>query len=64
MVRVSDPVGSGFIAGFSHPGGNITGVTDYGLDLPAKYVELVRVIVPKPPASPFLCPRARSIFHS
>jgi putative tryptophan/tyrosine transport system substrate-binding protein len=47
IVRVSDPVGSGIIASLAHPGGNITGVIDYGLDLAAKHVELVRVIVPK-----------------
>jgi putative ABC transport system substrate-binding protein len=47
MVRVSDPVGSGFIASFAHPGGNITGVTDFGLDLSAKFVELLHLIVPK-----------------
>ena len=47
MVRVSDPVGSGFIASFAHPGGNITGVTDFGLDVSAKYVELLHLIVPK-----------------
>ncbi len=46
MVRVSDPIGSGFIASFAHPGGNITGVTDLGLDLSAKFVELLHVIVP------------------
>jgi len=47
MVRVSDPVGSGFIASFAHPGGNITGVTDLALDVSAKYMELLHLIVPK-----------------
>ena len=47
MVRVSDPVGSGIVASLAHPGGNITGLTDLGLDLSAKYVELVHVIAPK-----------------
>ncbi len=47
MVRVFSPVGSGFIASLAHPGGNITGVTDFGLDVSAKYVELLHLIVPK-----------------
>ena len=33
IMQVSDPVGSGLIASLAHPGGNITGVTDYGVDL-------------------------------
>jgi len=33
IMQVSDPVGSGLIASLTHPGGNITGVTDYGVDL-------------------------------
>jgi len=47
MLQVADPVGSGLIASFAHPGGNVTGVTDYGVDLTAKYVELIRAIAPK-----------------
>ena len=47
MVQVSDPVGSGLIASFAHPGGNVTGVTDYGVDLTAKKMELIRAIAPK-----------------
>jgi putative ABC transport system substrate-binding protein len=47
IVQVSDPVGSGFIARLAHPGGNITGITDFGIDLAAKYVELAHAIAPK-----------------
>lgn len=47
IVQVADPVGSGLVASLSHPGGNITGITDYGVDLTAKYVELVHVVVPR-----------------
>jgi ABC-type uncharacterized transport system substrate-binding protein len=32
FVRVSDPVGSGFVASFSHPGGNVTGFTSIEAD--------------------------------
>ena len=47
FMLVSDPVASGLVASLRHPGANITGLTDYGVDLPAKFVELVRGAVPK-----------------
>src|SRR5262249_39784391 len=46
MTQVSDPVGSGFVASLARPGGNVTGVTDFGIDLAPKYVELARAIAP------------------
>ena len=46
IVQVSDPVGSGFVASLARPGGNITGVTDFGIDLAPKYVELANTIAP------------------
>jgi putative ABC transport system substrate-binding protein len=47
FMLVSDPVASGLVASLRHPGGNFTGLTDYGVDLPAKFVELVRAVLPK-----------------
>jgi putative ABC transport system substrate-binding protein len=47
IIQVSDPLGSGFVASLAHPGGNITGITDFGIDLAAKYVELAHAIAPK-----------------
>jgi putative tryptophan/tyrosine transport system substrate-binding protein len=44
---VSDPVGSGFIQSFAHPGGNITGFTNFlEPSLAAKWVELLKEIAP------------------
>jgi len=47
MVGVSDPVGAGFVATLAHPGGNITGVANLGLDTAAKPLELLHTVVPK-----------------
>jgi len=47
FVNVSDPVGSGLVDSLARPGGNMTGGTDYGLELAEKSVELVRAVVPK-----------------
>ena len=47
MAVSSDPVGAGFIASLSRPGGNITGLSNINVDLSSKYLELLRVAVPK-----------------
>src|SRR5262245_21019836 len=47
MTAVSDPVVSELVSSLSHPGGNVTGSTDFGIDLAVKQMELVRAIVPK-----------------
>ena len=47
MVNVSDPVGSGLVASLAHPGGNVTGGTDYGTELAAKSADLIHEIAPK-----------------
>jgi putative ABC transport system substrate-binding protein len=44
---VSDPVGAGIVPSLARPGGNITGVTDFGVELAAKTVEMIRAIAPQ-----------------
>jgi putative ABC transport system substrate-binding protein len=43
---VTDPVGSGFVAGFSRPGGNVTGFTASDDALGGKWIELLKEIAP------------------
>jgi putative tryptophan/tyrosine transport system substrate-binding protein len=46
MTFVSDPIGSGFIASLSHPGGNITGLTNFGPEMSVKWLELIKQLIP------------------
>jgi putative tryptophan/tyrosine transport system substrate-binding protein len=41
-----DPVGSGTVQSLSHPGGNITGLSDQGADLVGKRLELLKQMTP------------------
>jgi putative ABC transport system substrate-binding protein len=43
---VGDPVASGFVASLSHPGGNITGLSNQAPDTAAKRLGLLRDVVP------------------
>ena len=47
MVSVGDPVALGFVASFNRPGGNITGVSNQVDDVSSKYLELLRLAIPK-----------------
>lgn len=47
MVFVSDPVGSGLVAGLAHPGGNVTGLTIVAADLSAKRLQLLKETIPR-----------------
>jgi putative ABC transport system substrate-binding protein len=47
IVASGDPLAFGFVASLSRPGGNITGLSPIGADLSSKYLELLRVAIPK-----------------
>ena len=47
MTYVSDPIGFGFVASLARPGGNITGMTNFGPELSGKRLELIKEILPK-----------------
>jgi putative ABC transport system substrate-binding protein len=46
FVQVSDPVGSGFIKSFAHPGGNITGFTNFEPEMGGKWLEVLKENAP------------------
>jgi putative ABC transport system substrate-binding protein len=47
FAMVGDPVGSGFVASLSRPGGNLTGFTPIENSLGSKWVELLKEIAPR-----------------
>jgi putative ABC transport system substrate-binding protein len=47
MVGVGDPVGLGLVKSFTHPGGNVTGVSNIARDLAARRLALLKETVPK-----------------
>jgi putative tryptophan/tyrosine transport system substrate-binding protein len=72
FIQVSDPIGSGFIAGFAEPGGNITGFTNLESSMSSKLMELLKEIAPgitgsrscstrrrRPPAAHISCVRSK-----
>jgi putative ABC transport system substrate-binding protein len=46
FAAVADPVGAGFVDSLARPGGNATGFMSYEYSLAAKWVELLKEIVP------------------
>ena len=47
MAASADPVGEGFVASLAQPGGNITGLSFLGAELPGKRLELLKETVPQ-----------------
>jgi putative ABC transport system substrate-binding protein len=46
MANSSDPIGSGFVQSFAHPGGNITGIANMYGELAAKTLEILHLAPP------------------
>jgi putative ABC transport system substrate-binding protein len=46
FVNVSDPLGSGVVESLAHPGGNITGFTNFESSMGGKWVGLIKEIAP------------------
>ncbi len=62
FVQVGDPVGSGFVASFPHPGGNATGFNNFPPTMTSKWLEFLMELVPRtarvmylfhPPTAPY-----------
>jgi putative ABC transport system substrate-binding protein len=47
MASVGDPVGSGLVASLGRPGGNVTGLSGYNVEMYTKRVELLRELLPR-----------------
>jgi putative ABC transport system substrate-binding protein len=47
FATVSDPVGSGFVASFHQPGGNVTGFTSIEPTMAGKWLQLLKEVAPR-----------------
>ena len=47
FANVSDPVGQGLVESLAHPGGNVTGFTNYESAMSGKWLALLKEIAPK-----------------
>ena len=46
FTMVSDPVGQGFVASLAHPGGNVTGFSDFNSLMAGKWLEMLTQVAP------------------
>jgi len=47
FLQVANPIGAGFAASLAHPGGNITGFTNFEPSMGGKWLELLKELVPR-----------------
>src|SRR6516162_3153451 len=46
FAAVSDPVGQGFVASVSHPGGNLTGFSNFDPDIGSRWLQVLKDVAP------------------
>src|SRR5215469_9521369 len=46
FASVSDPVGQGFVASVSHPGGNLTGFSNFDPDIGGRWLQVLKDVAP------------------
>lgn len=46
FVNISDPVSTGLVSSLGHPGGNITGFTNYDFAMGGKWLEILKQVAP------------------
>ena len=46
FMNVTDPVGAGIVESMAHPGGNITGFSNFEYSMCGKWAELLKQIAP------------------
>ena len=47
FVNTPDPVGAGFVQSMAHPGGNITGFSNFEYNMSGKWAELLKQVAPR-----------------
>jgi len=47
FIGITDPVAMGLVESLAHPGGNVTGVSNQGLEINTKRLELLKAAVPR-----------------
>jgi putative tryptophan/tyrosine transport system substrate-binding protein len=47
FMNAADPVGAGFVQSMAHPGGNITGFSNFEFSMSGKWAELLKQIAPQ-----------------
>jgi putative tryptophan/tyrosine transport system substrate-binding protein len=70
FTMVSDPVGQGFVENLAHPGGNVTGFSDFNSLMASKWLEMLTQVAPpvarvavlyNPTTAPYAGPMLREI---
>jgi putative tryptophan/tyrosine transport system substrate-binding protein len=46
FAQVADPVGGGFVDSLAHPGGNMTGFTNFEAEIGGKWLEILKEVAP------------------